>query len=172
MSVQSPRCDEMLVALRRVMRAVDLHSRRLIRSHGLTTPQALILKVAASGEALPAGKLARQVSLSQATVTDILNRLEARGLVRRIRSSEDKRQVMIEATPAGRQLMLSSPPLLQERFADRFGALQDWEQSMLVASLQRIAALMDVADMEVAPVLSGADLTAVPDVQEARPACA
>jgi len=165
MSAQSHRCDEMLVALRRVMRAVDLHSRSLIRSHGLTTPQALILKVAATGEALPAGRLARQVSLSQATVTDILNRLEARGLVRRIRSSEDRRQVLVEATPAGRELMLSSPPLLQERFADRFAALQDWEQSMLVASLQRIAALMGAAELEAAPVLSGSELTAAPDAR-------
>ncbi len=163
MSVQSPRCDEMLMALRRVMRAVDLHSRSLIRSHGLTTPQALILKVAAVGEPLAAGKLARQVSLSQATVTDVLNRLEARGLVRRIRSSEDRRQVLIQATPEGAELMRSSPPLLQERFADRFSALQDWEQTMLVAALQRVATMMDAADLAVAPVLLATDLTAVPE---------
>ena len=153
------RCEEVLVALRRLIRAVDLHSRRLAQTHGLTSPQALILKEAAAGPPRPAGEIARRVSLSQATVTDILNRLEKRGLLTRVRSTQDKRRVLVEATPAGRELMRSSPPLLQERFSERFMRLQDWEQSLLLAALQRIAAMMDAADIDAAPVLSSGAMT-------------
>ena len=151
--------DKVIVALRRVIRAVDLHSRTLVASHGLTGPQALILK-ALQGGSLSAGELAIRVSLSQGTVTDILNRLEQRGLVRRIRDREDRRRVLVETRDAGMALIEQSPPLLQERFVQRFSNLQEWEQTQLLASLQRIAAMMDAEDIDAAPVLSSGSVRA------------
>ena len=159
MSNHSDIGDQVIVALRRVIRAVDLHSRTLVESHGLTGPQALILKALQDGS-LPAGELATRVSLSQGTVTDILNRLEKRGLIIRNRDTEDRRRVLVEATDAALSLLEKSPPLLQESFAQRFGNLQDWEQTQLLASLQRIAAMMDAADIDAAPVLSSGSVRA------------
>jgi DNA-binding MarR family transcriptional regulator len=151
--------DQVIIALRRVIRAVDLHSRTLVETHGLTGPQALILKALQAGS-VSAGELAARVSLSQATVTDILNRLEQRGLVKRVRDLEDRRRVLVEATGAALALMERSPPLLQERFVQRFNSLQDWEQTQLLASLQRIAAMMDAEDIDAAPVLSSGSVRA------------
>lgn len=144
--------DQVIAALRRVIRAVDLHSRALVGSHGLTGPQALILKALQNGS-LTAGELAARVKLSQGTVTDILNRLEKRECIKRIRDTEDRRRVLVEATEAGLAILDKSPPLLQERFAQRFNSLQDWEQSQLLSSLQRIAGMMDAEDIDAAPVL-------------------
>ncbi|MEJ2322779.1 MAG: hypothetical protein P8Z31_10755 [Gammaproteobacteria bacterium] len=45
-------------------------------------------------------------------------------------------------------------PLLQERFARCFAALEEWEQRLLLASLQCIAPMMDAGDIDAAPVLS------------------
>ncbi|MDT8383139.1 MAG: MarR family transcriptional regulator [Gammaproteobacteria bacterium] len=151
--------DKVIIALRRVIRAVDLHSRTLVQSHGLTGPQALILKALRQGS-LPAGELATRVSLSQGTVTDILIRLEQRGLLKRIRDTTDKRRVLVEATAAGMTLLRQSPPLLQERFVERFTNLHEWEQTQLLASLQRIAAMMDAEDIDAAPVLSSGSMRA------------
>ncbi len=151
--------DQVIVALRRVIRAVDLHSRTLVESHGLTGPQALILK-ALQGGSLSAGELATQVSLSQGTVTDILNRLEQRGLIKRQRDTQDRRRVIVLATDAALALLKQSPPLLQEWFAQRFNNLQDWEQTQLLASLQRIAAMMDAEKIDAAPVLSSGSVRA------------
>lgn len=148
------RCDEVLIALRRVIRAVDLHSRALVRSHGLTAPQALVLKEVVAARELPVGALAQRVSLSHATITDILNRLERRALVVRSRSEMDRRRVLVRATPAAEQTLERAPPLLQESFASRFAQLADWEQTLLLASLQRIAALMDAERIDAAPVLA------------------
>lgn len=165
MAIHSESVDQILTALRRVIRAVDLHSRRLVESHGLTGPQALLLK-AVGNESLSAGALAERVSLSQGTVTDILNRLEQRGLVTRVRSDTDRRRVMVELSPAGRDCLASSPPLLQDRFASRFEELEPWEQTQLLASLQRIAAMMDAGDIDAAPVLSSGSVRASPEAVE------
>ena len=95
MNVESDICDEVLIAIRRVVRAIDLHSRSLVNSHGLTGPQALILKEIHKAGEISAGEIARQVTLSQATVTDIVNRLEKKGLVKKIRSPGDRRKLSI-----------------------------------------------------------------------------
>jgi hypothetical protein len=54
----------------------------------------------------------------------------------------------------------TSPPLLQERFVRRFAALPDWEQTLLLSSLQRIAELMDAGDLDAAPMWSGQPINA------------
>lgn len=173
MSKQVDIGEQVIVALRRVIRAIDLHSRTLVETHGVTGPQALILKVLQHGS-LAAGELAQRVSLSQATVTDIVNRLEQRGLVRRLRDLQDRRRVLVEATAAGRVMLEQSPPLLQDSFMRCFNSLQEWEQTQLLASLQRFAAMMDAADLDAAPVLSsgsmGATATAVEQIMEPGPA--
>jgi DNA-binding MarR family transcriptional regulator len=161
------RCDEVLIALRRVIRAVDLHSRRLVRSHGLTAPQALILKEVVEAGQVSVGDLAQQVSLSQATVTDILNRLERRGLITRERSASDRRRVMVKPTDQAAAKIEGGPPLLQEDFVRRFAALEDWEQTQLLASLQRIASLMDAECIDAAPVLAAGEVTASSEAVQA-----
>ncbi len=163
MNVESDICDEVLIAIRRVVRAIDLHSRSLVNSHGLTGPQALILKEIHKAGEISAGEIARQVTLSQATVTDIVNRLEKKGLVKKIRSPGDRRKLSISATPSARALLLKSPPLLQERFVARFSRLRDWEQTQLLSSLQRIATMMDAEDLDAAPVLSSGSVTTTAD---------
>jgi DNA-binding MarR family transcriptional regulator len=171
-------CEEIVRALRRVMRAVDLHSRDLVRTHGLTSTQALILKELLRSEETPVGNLAQRIALSPATVTDVLNRLEKRGLVVRTRSDVDRRQVLARTTETTARLFGRSPPLLQERFVAKLMELREWERSQLLSSLQRLAAMMDAEGLEAAPVLSsdalsvpaedtrGADLTPTVQVNE------
>ena len=72
------RDEDMLVALRRIMRAADLYSRQLSKRAGLTTPQLLVLQAIRDLGDVTIGTIARRVNLSQATVTTILDRLEQR----------------------------------------------------------------------------------------------
>ena len=95
---------------------------------------------------------------SQATVTALVDKLERQGLVTREKSLIDGRQKNIVITPAGRQTIETAPDPLQQRYVRKFCALQDWEQAMLVASLERVAALLDAEDMDAAPVLASGDL--------------
>ena len=154
--------EPILIALRRVMRAVDIHSRRLMSSHGLTGPQALVLQAVVNRVEISAGELAGRISLSQATVTDIVSRLEQRGLLTRARSDTDRRKVIIRPTLDGISLMETAPPLLQETFTRRYAGLKQWEQLQLLAALQRIAELMDAEELEVAPLLSSMPVSTEP----------
>jgi len=158
--------DEVLVAIRRIIRAIDLQSRRLVQSHGLTGPQALVLKEAARGRELTAGELAANVSLSQATITDIVKRLEGRGVLVRIRSETDKRQTIIRVTDEGRALVAQSLPLLQEQFESRFLELKEWEQHQLLYAVQRLAELMNAEEIDAAPVLTSGAMTATAEAVE------
>lgn len=104
------------------------------------------------------------VSLSHATVTDILDRLEKRGLVQRNRSRCDKRRVIVEITDLGLELLQRAPPLLQERFVAEFTKLQDWEQAQILSTLQRVAALMEAEGIDASPILvSGPVSSTIPE---------
>lgn len=145
--------DLVLSSLRRVIRATDLHSKRLAKTSGLTAPQILLLQTIKSKPNVTIGTIAAEISLSQATVTTILDRLEKRGLVCRQRSNSDRRKVNVHLTPAGEEAILQAPTPLQEHFIQRFNALEEWEQHMIIGSLQRVAVMMDAEDIEAAPLL-------------------
>ena len=147
------RADDVLIALRRVIRATDLHSKYLSKTVGLTAPQLLILQSLRESEDLPVGELANKVSLSQATVTSIVDRLEKKSFVRRERSQTDKRKVLVQLAELGVVALKDSPTPLQENFVRQFNDLQDWEQTMMIASLQRVAQMMDAQHIDAAPVL-------------------
>jgi len=166
MSENAEITEEILIALRRVIRAIDQHSRNLIQTHGLTGPQALMLtEIVRSGE-ITGSELAKRVSLSQATVTDVVKRLESRQLLERIRDDVDKRKVMLKATAQGVALLKSSVPLLQESFVTRLMDLKEWEQTQLLSSLQRIAEMMNAENLDAAPVLTSGAITASAEALE------
>ncbi len=147
--------DEVLISLRRLIRAVDIHSRYLSKHFGLTGPQLIILRqLARAGEMSP-GKMAASVSLSQATVTGITDRLEKRGLITKTKSDVDRRRVILQPTDACRRLLADAPPPIHENFLERFNRLADWEQSMILSSLQRLVGMIDADNIDVAPVLTG-----------------
>lgn len=144
--------DEVLMALRRITRAIDIHSSRLAHHHGLTVPQLIVLsEIARSGE-ITTGQLAENVSLSNATITGILNRLSKPGLVERRRANEDKRRVLVKLTDLGKRTLANAPSLLHGHFMTEFEKLENWEQTSLLSSLQRIASMMEIKDLDAAPM--------------------
>ena len=159
-------CDEVLIALRRIVRAIDLQSRQLVRSHGLTGPQTVILKALMRLGSTTVGRLADEVHLSKPTVTDILNRLEKHKMIKRVRSRTDKRCIQVTVTGLARQKLASSPPLLQEEFAQQFGRLKKWEQFQLLSALDKIAEMMDAKKLDASPFLSSGPISTPDDITE------
>lgn len=145
--------QEVLVALRRVIRATDLHSKHLAKTTGLTSPQILLLQTIRDRGEVAIGELANEISLSQATVTTILDRLEKRELVYRVRSKEDKRKVHAYLTDQATEILKEAPIPLQEHFTRQFDDLQEWEQTMIISALQRVAQMMDAQHLDASPVL-------------------
>jgi DNA-binding MarR family transcriptional regulator len=155
--------NHVILALRRINRAVDLHSRVLLQKHGLTAPQLAALQAVGELQPVSVGAVARAIHLSVATVTGIFNRLEGRGLVMRSRDGRDRRTVVVALTEEGARLRESAPSLLQDRFRSELAKLEQWERTQLLASLQRIAAMMDADKIEAAPILGAGVVTASPE---------
>lgn len=135
--------DEILVELRKIVRAMDLQSRQLQRDCALTSPQLVLLREIVRHEEIAIGTLAANASLSNATATGIVDRLEQRGLVARSRNGKDRRQVLLSSTEAGRALCDEAPPLMQEKFLDSLSGLQQSEQTQMLTALSQLAGMMN-----------------------------
>jgi len=143
-SVDGQVSDEVLDCLRKIIQSIDLHSRFLAKRFGLTGPQLVILREITRRNGITAGEVARAISLSQATVTGILERLERRGFIARRRSDTDRRRILLQTTEAGGALLAEAPPVMQESFVSAFNCLPGWEQLMILSALQRLVALMNL----------------------------
>lgn len=146
-----------LRALRRILRASEVGNRQLAAATGLTPSQLLVLQeIGERGDTTPT-QLSAALHFSQATITNIVDRLEAGGLVARQRGEHDKRRVYLTATEAGSDTIRTAPDMLQARFTDSFVSLDSWEQAMILAGLERLADILGVAKSDAAPLLdSGA----------------
>jgi DNA-binding MarR family transcriptional regulator len=154
-------------ALRRIIRAVDLHSRSLVQRYRLTGPQLVVLKTIADSRPSSVGEIARAVYLSQATVTGILDRLETRGLVARTRSQDDRRRVLVSLSPKAEERLRSAPPLLQEHFTRRFLELDDEDQRRILEALERVVSLMEARELDATPILATGPISATLERTEA-----
>ena len=145
--------QQLLIALRRINMATDIGAKRLAKDSGLTTPQLLTMQAVSEAESLTVGEVARAIVLTLATTTSIVNGLERKCLLEKRRDVTDKRRVIVTLTAAGTKLIAEAPKTLQDLLARRFDNLEPWEQSFILAGLQRVATLMDANDIDVAPIL-------------------
>jgi len=128
--------EEILLTLRQINRAMSIYSKSLDKHY------LLILHELFQSDQIAIGEIARKISLSQATVTDIIDRLIIKGLVTRTKNSLDRRQVLIKITPNGKDIINKKPSLLQKDFLAKFDELQKWEQHLLLSSVEKIASMM------------------------------
>jgi len=144
---------QILQSLRRIFRAADLFSRRLVKQHRITAPQLMCLHRLAESDGLTVSGLSKAIYLSASTVVGILDRLERQGLVTRVRSVVDRRKVLIHATQAGRDLVLDAPSPLQQALETGLRALAIEEQRTLAESLDRLVGMLELDSLDAAPVL-------------------
>lgn len=158
--------ESILRSLRKVSRAIDLHSRRLVATVHLTGPQLVCLRQLRDGEAMTPSALAQAVSLSNATITGILTRLEQRGLVTRAKSESDRRRVLVALTERGRVLVERAPSPLQERFTSALHGLPMANRTIIDVVLKQIVDMMDAGALDASPVLATGPILAEPEVVE------
>jgi len=142
-----------LRALRRIIQAVDIHSRKLSSQYQITAPQLVTLLCIAEYGPMTTSEIGLHVHLSNSTVVGILDRLEAKNLVKRERGTTDRRLVHVSATEEGVNLVRSAPSPLQDMFADALHGLPELEQTAIALSLERIVELMEAKDIDAAPML-------------------
>lgn len=146
-------CYDVLVALRRIIRSVDIQSKRVSKESGLTTPQVLILQSIQGLGEVTTGRIAGEVHLSQATVTTILDRLDQRDLIERYRSTNDRRIVHTRLTQKGKEALRKAPTLMHERFIRSYMNIEQSDQKRILGVLEEVAGMLGGEDIQAAPLL-------------------
>lgn len=126
--------------MKRVLQSIAQQIDRELAAHDLTHAQWIPLYWLARGDGSTVAELARDVVLDPGAMTRALDRLEAKGLVRRERSRKDRRVVLIELTDAGRAAAASVPPVLSAVLNAHLAGFSDAEWRSLLALLQRMLA--------------------------------
>jgi DNA-binding MarR family transcriptional regulator len=152
------RTDISLIALRRILRATEMHARDLARDAGLTAVQLRVLQIVAEkGRATPTD-LSNRMGVTMATVSALIKKLEGRGLLTKQRSTVDRRQTDLAITSAGLEKVQAAPDALQQQYVKQFEALEEWEQAMMVAVLERVATMLNAEEIDASPVLATGDI--------------
>lgn len=142
-----------LQSLRRIIRAVDIHSRQLKSKFNITAPQLICLITIVSKKSMAVATLAKEIHLSSSTVVGILDRLEEKKLIVRRRDKKDRRVVKVSATAQGKEFIKNSPSPLQDKLENSLKELSELEQATISLSLQRIVELMEAEEIDAAPIL-------------------
>jgi len=138
--------DAVMKAIRRIAHAIDIRSKRIGRETGLTIPQIVVLKAVSDQGALTTAAISKQADLSPATTVTILDKLEAKGLITRIRSTSDRRTVQAALTETGAHTLEGAPSLFADGFASDFATFTGEEQRDIVTAFKMVADLLDRDD--------------------------
>jgi MarR family 2-MHQ and catechol resistance regulon transcriptional repressor len=126
------------VKLLRASKAVLARVEPLLASHGLTPTQLGVLEVILHLGPLSQRDLGRKVLTSAGNMTDVIDKLEARGLVWRARMPHDRRSVQVDLTDAGRRLIEALFPRHAEDIAHAMSGLDPEEMAQLGALLRKL----------------------------------
>ena len=153
-----PTAHEILRAIRRIVQNISVHSKHQYRHSGLTVPQLLCLRAVGLSRQpeVTATEVAREVQLTPATVTGILDRLERDGLITRERRSRDRRKICLSLTDAGREHMQLTISTLHDRFVKRLMSLDEQQQRTVLASLELVSSMIEAASRDIPPSISRA----------------
>jgi MarR family transcriptional regulator, lower aerobic nicotinate degradation pathway regulator len=128
-----------LDGLRHIVRALRLAARGTERAHGVSAAQLFVLDRLAAAEPLTIGDLAEHTLTHQSSVSIVVARLAARGLVARRPSREDARRTEVRLTARGRALLARTPEPVQARLIDAIGALARPTRRALALGLAALA---------------------------------
>jgi DNA-binding MarR family transcriptional regulator len=104
LKLENQLCFPLYAASRLVIQKYKPHLEKL----GITYPQYLVLLVLWETDSITVHEVTNRLILNTNTVTPILKRMEAQGIITRQRSEEDERKVIVSLTPQGRQLQVEA----------------------------------------------------------------
>jgi DNA-binding MarR family transcriptional regulator len=140
---------EIIYQIRRLMQAGSLYSKELNKKYQVSAAQLnCLLALHESGPLLPS-QIAKHMLVKSSTVTGIIDRLEQKRLVKRMRNSPDRRKIFIQLTEAGRTLAQNAPPPIQQKIMDGLRKLPESDIEKIVRGLQTLTHMLDVQDLEV-----------------------
>ena len=140
--------------LRRIFQAINEFSKVAEHVSGLTGPQLWALKILSNTSPLRVSDLARLMYLRPATVVGIIDRLEAKGLVTRIRCKKDRRAVDLDLSETGKEVVLKAPEVAQIMLLKGLEKLPDEQFFQVVNGMQLMVQILGAENITPQPLHS------------------
>ena len=147
--VHIKRTREIIFSIRRLMQAGELYTKELNRIYNVSSAQLNCLLALYENGPLPPSQIAKHILVNSSTVTGIIDRLEQKDLVKRVRNSPDRRVITIQLTQPGKMLAENAPPPVQQKIFDGLTRLSQNEIDQIANTLTKLTNMLDVQDLEV-----------------------
>jgi len=157
--MNSHKYSEIMISVRKIVRAINLESKRVEKNFGISIPQLLTLKYLKEKPDYKTTmrSLREFLSLNASTVTGIVSRLETKGFIARLPDPFDKRSTPIVLTSKGDDLIKKTNLSLHEKISKNLEALNEEEYSAIVESFQTIINFLNIEDLDASPIITGGD---------------
>jgi len=147
---------DILIKLRKIVRSINLESKRVEKEQGVSIPQLLCLQYLADQNEYKtnASKLKTFLNLNASTITGIISRLEKKGLVAKLPNATDKRVTLISLTTGGLDLLQNAPITFQQKLSEKLQALPPEKLKTIIEGIDLLTQLMEVDEMDASPIIT------------------
>lgn len=151
---------EIIVKLRKIIRSINLESKRIEKELNVSIPQLLCLQYLSQQEDYRAlaSQIKNHLQLNASTMSGIIKRLESKGVVARLPKPDDRRSTFITLTAKGADLLQASPTTLQQKLSHRLSKLEPEMLQSLTEHIDLLVTLMDASNVEAAPIITAEEL--------------
>lgn len=151
---------DILIQIRKIVRSINLDSKKLEKEYGLSIPQLLTLTYLSECQDYQSTQieLRKYLNLNSSTVTGIVSRLIKKGFVAKLPPKQDKRSTQLSLTEDGLEKLKSSPSLLQERLINRLSKLDKQELNTVQNGLDILVKAINAETMDASPILTDSEI--------------
>lgn len=150
---------QILVKIRKIVRSINLESKKIQKEYGVSIPQILSLDYLSRRPNYKASQkeIRDFLNLNSSTVTGIINRLERKNLIARLPKQEDKRVTYIILTSKGGKLLSQVPPLLHDRLSYKLNGLSENNSIEINDALNTIIEYLDIEAVDASSLITVED---------------
>lgn len=147
---------EILIDIRKIVRSINLESKKIQKDFGISIPQLLCLQYLSKQDNYQStvSGLMKFLSLNSSTITGIINRLESKSLVARLPKMGDKRITYISLTSKGSKILKEAPEILHDQLSKKIKSLPDHKLHSIKESLDIIISAMGLEALDVSPIVT------------------
>ena len=139
---------DIVQSIRRLVRAEYLDSQKMSKQYGLTGPQSLVMWLLINNGPLSSADLSRRMYVTPSNLTGIIDRLQKKELVERIRKEGDRRVALITLTESGEKLGQSIPDPIEKKFVNQLADLDPEHIQILAMAMNQILNLIETKGAE------------------------
>ncbi len=144
--------QDLVWSIRRLVRAVYLDSQKISKRYGLTGPQSAVVRNLYNNGPMSSADLSRNLFVTPSNITGIIDRLEKKQIVERIKKEGDRRVALITLTATGNELSKTLPDPIMKKFIAELADLEPEHVQLLAMAMNQILNLIDTDDVEEEPL--------------------